>query len=245
MPRDRQCTLEVCVETPAALEACKGLADRIELCAGLDIGGLTPSPGMMALAAASGLETHVLIRNRPGDFTMTAEDLAEATRTIKAVRDHGLAGVVIGAERDGALDLAALDEMARSADGLDITLHRVIDVVDDPVAALGSAIGLGARRVLTSGAAPSAAQGTEGLNALHAAAEGRIEVMAGGGITSTSVATLLKETEITSFHASCSSLGPLDPRYARLGFGKTARSFDQAELRRLAQICKSPGDPEK
>jgi copper homeostasis protein len=46
--------LEVCVETPAGLAAAvAGGADRIELCAALALGGLTPSPGMMSAAVAA------------------------------------------------------------------------------------------------------------------------------------------------------------------------------------------------
>ena len=63
-----------------------------------------------------------------------------------------------------------------------LTLHRVIDIMDDPLAALESAISLGFHRILTSGGAATAPQGAEGLQRLHDAARGRIEIMAGGGI---------------------------------------------------------------
>lgn len=227
-------TFEVCIETPDALDACNGVADRIELCCGLDVGGLTPSIGLMEQAKASGVETHVLIRPRSGDFTMTSADLAAAVADIRAARQLGLKGVVIGAERDGALDRSAISEMVQAADGIDVTLHRVIDVLNDPMAALEIAIEFGFVRILTSGSAPSAPQGINGLARLLDASAGRIEIMAGAGINSTNISGIMDQTDIQSFHTSCSSKRPLDSRYTAFGFGDTARSFDLAEAKQIA-----------
>jgi len=124
-------TLEVCVETAGGLEACKGIVDRIELCTGLEVGGLTPSAGLMIAARESGLETHVLIRPRTGDFELSSQDLAVALNDIRAVKDAGLHGVVIGATKGAILDLGVLKELIAAADGLCITLHRAFDTVTD------------------------------------------------------------------------------------------------------------------
>jgi len=237
MPRNSPYTLEICVGSPAGIAASARVADRIELCGALRLGGLTPDIGMMEFAAAAGVETHALIRPRSGDFKMAPEDIAVAVSSIRAARLIGLKGVVIGAERDGALDRSALDAMVAATDGLDVTLHRVIDVVDDPVAALEVAIDLGAVRVLTSGAALTAEQGIAGLNRLYAAAAGRIEIMAGGGINSANLAQIMAATEITSFHASCSAHAPLDQRYVQFGFGETTQTLDVEELARLSGVC--------
>ncbi len=239
MPQNSPYILEICVETPDALAVCRAGVDRIELCGGLDVGGLTPDIGLMESAATSGIETHVLIRPRSGDFEMTPADLAVAVSSIRAARDVGLHGVVIGAERNGALDQSALDSMVRAADGLDVTLHRVIDVLDDPKAAMEVVIGYGAKRILSSGGAKTAAEGIAGLKNLHAAAAGRIEIMAGAGINSKNIGIILEQTKITSFHTSCSTSTPLDPRYARLGFGETVRRFDSAEFGRLVKMLNS------
>ena len=45
MPLNSPNTFEICVETPDTLKDCVGVAERIELCSGLDVGGLTPSFG--------------------------------------------------------------------------------------------------------------------------------------------------------------------------------------------------------
>lgn len=236
MPPNSPYTLEICVESPDALVQCCDRADRIELCCGLDIGGLTPDIGLMECAATAGIETHVLIRPSSGDFAMTKADLAVAVSSIRAVRDMGLHGVVIGAEHDGVLDQSALDAMVRAADGIDVTLHRVIDVLDDPLAAMEVMIGYGAKRILTSGAARTAADGIAGLTRLYQTAAGRIEIMAGAGVNATNIGDILEKTEITSFHTSCTTLTPIAPRYARFGFGETVRSLDLAEFERLIAI---------
>lgn len=236
MPPNSLYTFEICVETPTAITASAAFADRIELCSALHLGGLTPDVGMMELAAAIGIETHVLIRPRCGDFTMNGEDISAAVATIKAVRDFGLKGVVFGAERDGALDQNALESMASAAQGLDLTLHRVIDVVDDHIAALEAAIDLGFKRILTSGRARSAVDGMTGLNRLHKAAADRIEIMAGSGITSANLQDLIATTPIASFHASCSRMLPLEERYTSLGFGLTKRAFDPMEAGKIMSL---------
>ena len=238
MPPDSCHTLEICVDSPTNLSAAASVADRIELCAGLEIGGLTPDYGLMEFAAQNGIETHVLIRGRGGDFTMEGPEIATASANVREVRKFGLKGIVIGAERNGQLDLRALEQLVRAADGLDLTLHRVIDVVDDPVAALSDAIELGFTRVLTSGGRPSALEGVQGLRRLHDAAGNTIEIMAGGGITSANLPELLARTGLTSFHASCSAKTPSHNLRPGFGFGRSQRRFDLPEAKKIAALLR-------
>jgi len=240
MPQNSPYTLEICVESPAAIAASAAVADRIELCSALDLGGLTPDFGMRELAAEVGVQTHVLIRPRSGDFSMSAHDLTAAVSSIRAAKQLGLKGVVIGAEKHGKLDRKALEAMVRAADGLDVTLHRVVDVVSCPEDALAIAVDLGVIRILTSGGAKSALEGIAGLNRLHVAAAGRIEIMAGSGIKSTTLPDIIANTPVTSFHASCSNNIPVDGRYSGFGFGQTQRAFDLTEATKIATLLKRP-----
>lgn len=145
--------LEICVDDVAGLEAAvRGGADRIELCAALSGGGVTPSAGFMHRAAAYALPVSVMIRPRAGDFVFTRDEADVMKRDIDAARAAGLSGVVLGASLgDGSLDIPLLEELCRHADGLDMTLHRAIDVVPNMDEALEAAIALGFPRILTSG----------------------------------------------------------------------------------------------
>jgi copper homeostasis protein len=63
-------TLEVaCSNIASVIAAERGGADRIELCAALGVGGLTPSEGFIVSALqVTPLPVFVMIRPREGDF---------------------------------------------------------------------------------------------------------------------------------------------------------------------------------
>jgi copper homeostasis protein len=219
--------LEVVVDTAAGLRAAvDNGADRIELCAALSEGGLTPSIGLMKLAAETGCPTRAMIRPRAGDFTYTADELHIMHNDIVAAAACGLEGVALGANQtSGALDEAAMRGMVMhaKAHGLAVAMHRGFDLAPDPLEALEIAISLGIDTILTSGGGKSAAEGVEGLAALVRQAANpdgtrRIEIMAGKSITAENVGLVLT-TGVTSIHASCNaSLPAHDNRAFALGY---------------------------
>ena len=233
--------LEICVDDVAGLEAAvRGGADRIELCAALSGGGVTPSAGFMQRAATYGLPVSVMIRPRAGDFVFRHDEADVMKRDIDAARAAGLSGLVLGASLgDGSLDIALLEELCRHADGLDMTLHRAFDVVPDMDEALEAAIALGFPRILTSGGARSALEGVEALARLSERAAGRIVIMPGAGVRPQSVQALLDRFPITEIHASCSAVPFYDPEssVAKLGFtGAGRKATDEAAVRELKSI---------
>lgn len=236
--------LEVCVDTPAGLAAAiAGGADRIELCAALTLQGLTPAPGLMALAADSPIPVYPMIRPRNGDFCYDRRDLDAMKRDIDAVRDYGLAGVSIGASRpDGELDLDVLEALVEHAKGLGMTLHRAFDLVADQAAALEIAIDMGFERVLTSGGEISALVGAERLAALVAQASGRIGVLAGAGVRVSNVAELVRRTGVREVHGSFGGPRPgADPasKLGAMGFvPPTLQDTDEATVAAVARILR-------
>jgi|TARA_A100001391_G_scaffold95382_1_gene63255 copper homeostasis protein len=198
-------TLEICVDDAAGLAAAiSGGADRIELCSALAVGGLTPTPGLMALAATAPIPVYAMIRPRPGDFVFSDDDVASMETDIDAVRSAGLPGVVLGATHpDGTLDTATLKRLIARASGPDLTLHRAFDLAPDFPAAIDTAIDLGFTRILTSGGARRAIDGLDALRAITAHAAGRIAIMAGSGVTADNAKAILA-LGVTDLHASAS-----------------------------------------
>jgi copper homeostasis protein len=237
--------LEVCVDTHEGLEiaAARG-ADRIELCTCLSAGGLTPSLGMMEIAARLACPTRVMIRPRDGDFTYSRGEIDMMLRDIDTVANTGLEGVVLGANHAaGHLDEASLDRLVGHAkrQNLKVTLHRSFDLAPDLVAALGVARDLGIDAVLTSGGEADAPTGTDALAALVAAskaAEKTIEVMAGVGVGARTVRDLVTRTGVEWVHGSCSLPRMVVSQEAlRLGYSSPDhRRTDPEEITRMLAI---------
>lgn len=230
--------LEVCVDTAAGLmEAVAGGADRVELCAALALGGLTPSAGQMADAGACPVPVMVMIRPRAGDFVWTEAEVGMMEAEIVATRAAGLAGVVLGASlADGRLDVPVLKRLVAVASGLDLTLHRAIDLAPDMAEALEVAIGLGFRRILTSGGEKTADAGAARIAALVTQAAGRISIMPGSGVNPAN-APMLRGLGIAELHASCSVQHLATGKLVEMGFGPGVvrqTSADQVRALRLA-----------
>jgi len=230
--------LEVCVDSVSGLDiAAASRADRAELCSALTVGGLTPSYGLLAQAAAKDLPCFVLIRPREGNFCYNRREIDVIRRDIDTVRSLKLAGVVIGASiPDGRLDEDVLRQLLEHATGLPAVLHRAFDLVPDFPAALETAVRLGFNRVLTSGGAAGAPAGSNVIRQLVAQAGKRIEVMAGAGLTPDNVAQFVRNTGVPAVHSSCSSEVPNSPDTVALGFAPaSSRTTDAGVVDAMVQ----------
>jgi copper homeostasis protein len=246
--------VEVCADTVGdALAAGRAGARRVELCAELSAGGLTPSAGALAeLRARSPLEIVVLIRPRGGDFVYGSDELAVMRRDLLLAQELGANGVALGALRaDWTLareELARLVELARP---LPATLHRCFDLTRDLDEALEAAVELGFARVLSSGGAESAWAGRARLAALAARAAGRIAVVAAGGIRSQHARELVAHCGVDEIHLSArartraAAPEELRARAAAVRLGRVAHAeeleawrTDPAEVRRVLEALR-------
>jgi copper homeostasis protein len=215
--------LEVCVDSVHGLAAAlEGGADRIELCSALEIGGLTPSAGLLRAASSSPVPVVAMIRPRGGDFCFDDAETRLMLDEIDAVAAAALEGVVLGASLpDGRLDQRTLERLVRRAadHGLRCALHRAIDLCPDLAQATRLAIDLGFERILSSGGAGSAPEGLDGLRRCFDAATGRIAIMPGAGINAGNVDLLRARLPLRDVHASCSEALPApSPLVAAFGF---------------------------
>ena len=121
----------------------------------LELGGLTPSHGQIALAREQlRLPLYVLIRPRAGDFLYSDLECEAMQRDIEACAGVGCDGVVLGVlDAEGEVDMPRCRALIAAAGNLGVTFHRAFDLSRDPAQALEDLVALGCERVLTSGGA--------------------------------------------------------------------------------------------
>jgi copper homeostasis protein len=195
--------IEAAVESMAgALAAQAEGVDRIELCGLLHDGAVTPSIGLItrALAVVS-TPIHVFVRPRAGDFVYDRDDAAVMRRDIEAAKAAGAPGVVFGAlTNDSRIDCPLMEDLIALARPMTVGFHRAFDQLADQAAGLEALIDLGVAVVLTSGGPARALDGADRLRQLVAQSAGRIDILAGGGITPTNVAELLNRSGVRQIH---------------------------------------------
>jgi copper homeostasis protein len=175
---------------------------RIELCAALSEGGITPSSGFIAAAVARRLPVIAIIRPRGGGFVYSPEEIEVMLSDIEVALSLGARGVAVGALLPtGEIDIAAVRALVAAADGVPVTFHRAFDSTPNLSIALDQLTDLGVKRVLTSGGASTALEGAKAIAGLVDRAAGRITVMAGGRIREHNVREIVERTGVAEVHA--------------------------------------------
>jgi copper homeostasis protein len=237
--------IEICVEgVDGLISAQLAGADRVELCAGLIEGGLTPSVGVVrrALAVAT-VPFHVIVRPRGGDFFYSEHEFASMLLDVEGLRELGVAGVVVGClTRDGHIDEGRMSALVAAAGPLSVTCHRAFDMTADYAEALEALVRCGVDRVLSSGQRDTALEGLPILRRTVAAARGRIKVMACGELDEGNIATVLKESGADELHFAALRTAPsaMAFRNPHVGMGGDDRDreyrltlTDEAAVRRI------------
>jgi copper homeostasis protein len=196
--------LEICLDSvESAVNAERGGADRVELCAGLPEGGTTPSAGMIAAVRKKiNIGLQVMIRPRGGDFCYSADEFGIMQRDILIAKQLGAGGVVFGLlSVEGHIDKPRMQQLVELARPLKVTCHRAFDMAADLPQALEDLIELRVDRVLTSGSQKSAIDAMPTLKQLVQNAQSRITVMACGEISISNVKAVVNYTGATEIHA--------------------------------------------
>jgi len=201
--------LEISVESvEAAAAAERGGADRIELCDNLSVGGLTPQAALIrAVRQQIEIPIFVMIRPRAGDFVYSPAEFAQMKKSIAAAKASEASGLVLGILKpDRSVDIDDTCELVDLAQPLPVTFHRAFDACPDLSQALEDVVRSGASRILTSGGAASAPEGSGNIRMLVAAAGERVTIIPGAGIQGGNILQLAAATRAREFHSGLSSV---------------------------------------
>lgn len=225
----RKYLLEISVDTlDKAIAAERGGADRIELCAELSVGGLTPPQELLRRVREKiDVPVYSMIRPREGNSAYPQAEFAEMKRSITVAKEAGMNGVVFGLLReDRRVDVNRTRDLVELARPLPVTFHRAFDMTPSPSEALEDVIQTGSARILTSGGAKSAPEGAATITELVRAARGRIILVPGAGISAANLSKVAQQTGAREFHSGLSSALP----YCSRDYEKF-----EAEVRKLVE----------
>lgn len=240
--------LEVCTDGYRdSLVAYEAGVKRIELCHGLDLGGLSPAPATVRLLKQ---ETDLLIipilRCRPAGFSYDLLEKKQMWQEALALLEAGCDGLSFGfLNAEGDLDEATMKDFIQLVHEYhgQAVCHRAFDLTRAGEKSLESLIRLSCDRVLSSGRAKTAEEGIQNLARWQQQYGEAIEILAGGGISASNAAKILKETGLHQIHASCKSALE-DPTTCRgaLSFsilreaGKAYYGTDPEKIRALLRV---------
>ena len=219
--------LEISVDgVDKAVAAERGGADRIELCADLGVGGVTPSRKLLgSVREKVHIPIYSMLRPRAGNFVYSDSEFSEMERSIAVAVECGMDGVVLGIlKKNRCIDMARTRRLVHLARPLPVTFHRAFDETPDLARALEAVIQTGAARILTSAGAKTALQSVSKLAELVAAARDptsgvgspvrpdRIIIVPGAGITASNLAEVAQKTRAVEFHSGLGAILPYSSR---------------------------------
>ena len=221
--------IEICVEGIDGLLAAQAAgADRVELCASLIEGGITPSLGTVRAALDQAIPFHVMVRPRGGDFLYSEPEYRSMLADVIALRDLGVAGVVFGClNADGTIDEERMSELTETAGPLNVTCHRAFDMTRDPVEALEALIRCKVGRVLTSGQRDTAVEGKSLLADLVRQAGDRIIILGCGALDLQNIAEIRGKTGLSEMHFAALKDVPSHMHYRNPHVGMGGSDLDR------------------
>lgn len=224
--------LEVCCYSmECAQEAQRSGADRIELCAAPQEGGLTPSLGVLkSVRDTVTIPVHPIIRPRGGDFCYTAGEFAAMLDDVIAIRELGFPGLVVGIlDADGQIDTTRMEKIMAAAGTLAVTFHRAFDMCADPRQACSELSELGIKRILTSGQQASAEKGISLIRELISRSDTPI-IMAGAGVRAANLPVFL-QAGVKEVHSSAGQWLPSPMRFRNPGLSMSTDADADEYLR--------------
>ena len=194
---------EACVESfEKALEAQNNGADRIELCENLSVGGTTPSYGTVKICLEKlNIPIFPMIRARGGNFVYSKDEIEIMKEDIKVFKDLGVKGLVLGClTSDNKIDLELTKTLVNLAYPMEITFHKAIDEISNPLDYIEDLVNIGIKRILTSGGKATALEGKDLINEMIKKSNGRLKIVVAGRVTKGNLNGLSNLISADEFH---------------------------------------------
>ncbi len=193
-----------CFNLQSAIIAQESGADRVELCDGITLGGITPNSEMVAKARQGlTIDLNVMIRPRGGNFVYSDAEFEQMKSEIVAFKKYNVNGFVFGIlNENNTINIEQNTELVQLTHPFPCTFHRAFDEVLDAFKALEDCIDCGFKTILTSGQAPNVMEGSLQLAELVSKANNRITIMPGGGLRSSNITIVQQQTKANFYHSS-------------------------------------------
>lgn len=200
--------LEVCVEClDDALRAIDAGATRIEMNRRLDLDGLTPElSDCRELVRQCSTPVIAMLRPHNDGFRYSVQTLDELALQCQRLVDTGVAGIAFGCLKEQSdndqLDWEALERISECCADRELVLHRVSDLVELSADSLQRLCDTGINRILTSGGAPTAADGVPTLRRIQSLSPSTLQILPGAGVCAENANFILQETGCWQLHGS-------------------------------------------
>ena len=194
---------EACVESfEKSLEAQNNGANRIELCENLAVGGTTPSYGTVKICLEKlNIPIFPMIRARGGNFVYSKDEIKIMKEDIKIFKELGVKGVVLGClTSDNKIDLELTKELVDLAYPMEVTFHKAIDEILNPLDYIDDLVNIGIKRILTSGGEATALEGKDLINEMIKKSNGRLKIVVAGKVTKGNLNGLSNLISADEFH---------------------------------------------
>lgn len=202
---------EFCAENTTLLNQLDQSVKRVELCDNLAVGGTTPSYGVIKEAARYLHEKDIalatMIRPRGGNFVYNDSELRimedDILRAVELESDSLVLGLLT---EDNHIDQDGIEQLLPATQGLPLVFHMAFDhiPIEEQKEALDQLVELGFTRILTHGSAQNndIFENIAHLKDLVDHADGRIEIMIGGGVTADNYQELIEKTGAQAAHGT-------------------------------------------
>jgi copper homeostasis protein len=196
----------------------RGGANRIELISALTEGGLTPSYALIKNVVQNvTIPVNVMIRPHAKSFVYTEDEINLMIEDILIAKELKANGVVLGAlDGNNEIDVPSLEKLLKVCDGLEVTFHRAIDELADPVKGiliLSSYEQI--NNVLTSGGRGNIMHNLEVIRNMVEVSK-KMHMLVGGGLNLINIREVMENTKAIDYHfgtavrVNNSALGEID-----------------------------------